>query len=176
MSIIPILHHNPSYRGKDIKSPLYIVHDLLSTLLCLSLIIYIFVVWERIPDEVITNFLPEGEMNYGSKWNLFIWIGLAVIVTILNPILRVYAHHFAFFDVDVSTSKASLRKVKTFFSWVMFGTVIFFTGYSVERIQASFQFEFSLFPFHLIYPGILILGVLISFFVMGIQRLNEYNR
>lgn len=176
MSIISLLNHHPTYRGKDIKSPLYVFHDLCSIVLFGSLMIYTLIVWERIPDTVITNFLPEGELSYGSKWNLFIWIGWAGVFTVLNPLLRVYAHHFAFFDADVSASKASLRKVKTFFSWVMFGTVIFFTGYSVERIQASFHFEFSLFPFHLIYPGILILGVLISFFVMGIQRLNEYNR
>jgi hypothetical protein len=140
------------------------------------LILYTAWVWDDVPDDVITNVLPGGEVAYGSKRQLLTPIIGAVALTVLNPIIRQLAHHTTLFDEDVSASTQALRKAKHWCSWSVFGTILLLVGFAAGRLAEGVYPEFSFSPLLIGMLAFMLVGVLTAFIITGIQRLNASNK
>src|SRR5262245_38434600 len=110
-----------------------IMNKILKTIVWLFIIaplVYLAIVWEKIPEKVATHFNLRGEPDqFGSKTQLWIGVGAIAAISVLTYLLLINVHRIVLKKHSIENKDRLLR--------IAFTIVVFTTLISVMLVRAS---------------------------------------
>ncbi|MFD3447581.1 DUF1648 domain-containing protein [Microbacteriaceae bacterium 4G12] len=114
-------------------------HDVSSILVWIAVLIYLFVVWPKLPSKVPSHVNAAGEINnWSGKGILFIMPVISLLLYVLFTFLSRYPHVFNYMkEITEENARQQYTNARLLMSWIKVEIVIWFAYISWEMVHLA---------------------------------------
>ncbi|MCR8634298.1 DUF1648 domain-containing protein [Paenibacillus radicis (ex Xue et al. 2023)] len=121
------------------KTNLEVLHDVISIVVILSSIAYLFVEWPKLPAQIPTHFNGSGKVDgWGGKGTLFILPIISIVIYIGLTVLSKFPHSFNYLsEITESNAQRQYINAKMLLSWLKVEIAVLFSYLLWKSVEVA---------------------------------------